>query len=124
MNDIELKREKRRQYALERLRTNNPRCIHCGESNWTCLEAHHVAGRKFDDATVIVCRNCHRKLSDDQKDHPKISTTSPHLVECAGRFLLGLADLFALLVEKCRELGLALIEFAKTLGEVNSEARS
>jgi hypothetical protein len=38
---------------------------------WRCLEVHHIAGRDFDnDATAILCRNCHRKLSDDLKDHP------------------------------------------------------
>jgi hypothetical protein len=123
MNDQELKKEKRRQYALERLGTNKPCCIICGETDWRCLERHHIAGRKFDKATVILCRNCHRKQSDDQKEHPKATATQPNLFDSAGHFLLGLADLFVLLIEKCREYGNALIEYAKTLAE-QTEARS
>ena len=78
-----------------------------------CLEAHHIAGRKFDDATVIVCRNCHRILSNDQKDHPPRIDGAPSLHERAGHFLKGLADLFALLVAKLYEFSDELIEFAK-----------
>ena len=70
MDDKELKREARLQRMYERLDVDAPRCIECGLADVRCLEAHHIAGRKFDDATVIFCRNHHRILSDDQKDHP------------------------------------------------------
>jgi hypothetical protein len=123
MNNQELKKERRRQYALERLGTNNPCCVICGETDWRCLERHHIAGRCFHEATVILCRNCHRKQSDDQKDHPKAESASPNMFDRAGHFLLGLADLFVLLIEKCRDYGYALIEYAKTLAE-QSEALS
>lgn len=123
MDAKKLKCEKRRQYALERLGTNKPCCIICGETDWRCLERHHIAGRKFDEAEVILCRNCHRKPSDDQKDHPKAATMPPNLFDRAGHFLLGLADLLALLIEKCREYGHALIEYAKTLAQ-QTEAQS
>jgi hypothetical protein len=78
-----------------------------------CLEAHHIAGRKFDEATLIFCRNHHRILSDDQKDHPRPLGDEPTLHERAGHFLKGLADLFALLVAKLHEYGDELIAFAK-----------
>ncbi len=110
----DLNKEKRRQKALERLGTNTPQCVHCGESDHRCLEAHHIAGRAYDEQTVVMCRNCHRKLSDSQKDHPpKVSEKDPSLLECIGHFLLGLADLFEMLMEKLREFGKALIEGAK-----------
>ncbi len=108
MDKVKCQRERRRLAALERLGTEKPRC-HCGEDNPHCLERHHLAGQAYDDDTVIVCRNCHRKLSDLQKDHPKPSNTAPDLLECIGRFLLGIADLFELLVAKFREFGTALI---------------
>ncbi len=105
-----LEREKRRQRAYERLGSDNPRCLHCGESDWRCLERHHIAGRAYDDETVVMCRNCHRKLSDSQKDHPpKVSEGEPSLLECVGHYLLGLADLFEMLVARFRELGRMLI---------------
>jgi hypothetical protein len=36
----------------------------------SCPARRDIAGRKYSDITVITCRNCHRKLSDMQKDHP------------------------------------------------------
>jgi hypothetical protein len=88
ISNQELRREKRRQHALERLGTNNPRCAEGGETDWRCLEAHHIAGRDFDDdAIVILCRNCHRKLGDDQKDHPPPTSSPPGQFDRIGHFL-------------------------------------
>src|SRR4051812_31175250 len=105
MNDLERERERRKQKALERLGTNNPVCVLCEETDWRCLELHHVAGKEFHGALATVCRNCHRKLSDMQKDHPKPIASQPDPFESLGHFLLGLADLFQLLVAKLREFG-------------------
>ena len=77
MNDHELKRERRRQRALERLGMNNPRCVVCGYDDPLALELHHIAGRAHGDELVPVCRNCHRPLSDMQKDHPAAVTSRP-----------------------------------------------
>jgi hypothetical protein len=112
MNNIENEQERRKQKALERLGTNNPVCVLCGETDWRCLELHHLAGKPFDGALAIVCRNCHRKLSDMQKDHPQPTSTPPDALDRIGHFLLGLADLFALLVAKLREFGEFMIEQA------------
>ena len=108
----DLDSERRRQKALERLGTNNPRCVHCGETDWRCLELHHPGGKAFTEVTIIECRNCHRKLEDDRKDHPRQSGNPPDLIECVGHFLLGLADVFALLIEALRRYGRDLIERA------------
>lgn len=118
MNKTERKREMRRQNALERLGTNNPRCHVCGKTNPHCLERHHIAGRAHANDTVIVCRNCHRELSDKQKDHPALKSPTSDPVERIAHFLLGLADLFELLVAKLREFGHALIERTSTSAEV------
>ena len=110
----ELKRDMRKQRALERLGTNDPRCLCCGEDDWRCMEFHHLAGRKFADEGTIVCRNCHRKLSDPQKDHPDALTDSqPLLLERVAHFLLGLADLLEMLVVVMRGYGGQLIKAAK-----------
>jgi hypothetical protein len=123
LSNQELRCEKRRQHALERLGTNTPRCAECSETDWRCLEAHHIAGQEFDGATVILCRNCHRKLSGDQKDHPPSASSPPGQIDRIGHFLLGLGDLLKRLAEKCLEYGHMLIEYAKTLLEL-SEAPS
>jgi hypothetical protein len=118
MDDKELAREARKQRRLEALGTNKPRCGACGECDDRTLEAHHVAARKNDPATVIVCRNCHRKVSDDQKDHPSFDPAADPLLQTIGHFLLGLADLLRLAVQKLTEFGHTLIERAAMAGAV------
>ena len=110
--EIELRRLTRRQRAIERLGTNNPRCVHCGESDPLVLELHHVAGQAYESSTVIVCRNCHRKLSDLQKDHPGKIADPPDRLEVIAHSMLGLADFFEFLVAKFREFAAQLLERA------------
>ena len=112
MNTIDKAKEARKQKRLETLGSNHPVCIICGEDNAHCLELHHLAGQAYGDDLSTVCRNCHRKLSDDQKDHPKAIGKPPHTFECIGHMLLGLADFFVLLIEKLREFGNLLIQSA------------
>ena len=99
----------RLQRAYERLGSYSPRCVNCGEDDPHCLENHHVAGRKADEGQIPICRNCHRKLSDTQKDQPKTVGRKPEPMEQIGLFLLGVADLFELLISKLREFGNALM---------------
>lgn len=112
MTDKELAGEIRKQRRLEKLGSNAPLCGECGEGDWRCLELHHVADFDCDDGTVILCRNCHRKVSDDQKGHPGFDPSADPMLQTIGRFLLGLADLLRLAVEKLAEFGLALIQRA------------
>jgi hypothetical protein len=102
--------ERRRQKALERLGSNDPKCALCPETNPHCLERHHLAGRAFRDDLLTVCRNCHRKLSVVQHGHPSQICTPPSLEEQAAHFLLGLADLLAVLVERLRRMAIELID--------------
>jgi hypothetical protein len=101
----------RRQQRLRRLGSQNPRCVICGEADPAVLELHHIAGRKHSDDLAIVCANCHRKLSDKQRDH-----VPPGSGECIGplanigHHLLGLADLLAMIVEALRRFGAWLVE--------------
>ena len=104
----DFKKERRRQARLERLGTNDPRCGTCGEQDDRVLELHHSAGRRFDDGTVILCRNCHRKASDDQRDHPTLNADEPTLIERVAYLLLGMADLFILLAVQCRKFAAQL----------------
>lgn len=112
MTPIELAKEARKQNRLERFGTNDPRCGVCGEADDRILEAHHVAGRRHDDITVLVCRNCHGKVSDDQRDYPAFDPDADAFLCAVGGFLLGLAALLRLIVEKLIEFGNELIERA------------
>ncbi len=81
--------ERRKQKALSRLDTDHPTCNLCSETDWRCLELHHVGQKAYDDLPVIVCRNCHRKASDLQADHPQpLPVESPDRPECIGHTLL------------------------------------
>ena len=101
--------EKRHLRALERLGTSHPVCVACGEDDPRCLEAHHIAGRAFDDQTVLVCRNCHRKLSDAQKDHPGKIGDPPSPLERIAHFLLGIGDMLHLIADSVKQFAADLL---------------
>lgn len=102
--------EDRKEQRLRALQTRNPACVICGESDSACLERHHIAGRKHHDDVSIVCRNCHRKLTDRQLDHVLPMATEPSgELATIGNYLLGLCDLLAMIVETLRQFGKSLV---------------
>lgn len=101
--------EGRKSNALDRLGTEHPCCRACGNRDWQCLELHHLPGQKFGGDLVILCRNCHRVLSDDQKDHPEPTSKQPDFQDQLAHFLLGLGDFLALLARKLTEFGKQLL---------------
>lgn len=109
MIDDDFARERRKQKRLETLGTNDPHCGMCGEADWRTIEKHHVADHGRDETMVLLCRNCHRKVSDDQKDHPAFNSKADPMLDAAGHFLLGLADMLRIAIAKLREFGLLLI---------------
>ncbi|MEO6247142.1 MAG: hypothetical protein ABIO85_00980 [Sphingomicrobium sp.] len=110
VTEDQLKWEQRKQRRLEALGSNEPSCCICGEDDWRCMELHHAADFGCDDTTVIACRNCHRKLSDTQKDHPAFDPNADATLHAIGRFLLGLADMLRRILEKLTTFGEQLIE--------------
>jgi len=112
MDKNDLARETRKQRRLEMLGTNDPRCANCGDTRWQCIELHHVADYDRDDTTVCICRNCHRVLSDDQKDHQAFDPNADPTLDMIGHFLLGLADMLRRIIDKLYAFGLLLIERA------------
>ena len=110
MDDLISNADIRMARATQRVGAN-AKCSLCTEHDPRCLELHHIAGRKHHDDLVPVCRNCHRKLSDTQRDHsPPVDISNP--LEVIGHYLLGLADLFAMLAKRMAEFGHELIELA------------
>jgi hypothetical protein len=114
-------KERRIQMGYERLGTTKPICRSCGETNPHCLEDHHIAGRRYSELVAQICANCHRKLSDAQKDHPKPERDAPSSLERIGHFLLGLADLLGLVIDKLREYGRLLISEANRTANATGE---
>lgn len=110
-----LDRDDRLEQQLRRLGTRAPVCVGCGESSPVCLELHHLAGRTQHNDTGILCRNCHRKLTDLQIEHAQLaapgSLNHPVIV---GHYLLGVADLFLMIAQTLKVFGRKLLE--KTRG--------
>jgi len=105
--------ETRKEQAFKRLGTRKPSCTVCGETDPRCMELHHIAGQKHHNDLAIVCRNCHRKLSDDQRDHPVDLLGQNPMLATIGHYLIGLADLFRLLAETLVAFGKWLIDEAQ-----------
>ncbi len=113
MDKVEIARETRKQRRLEVLGTNTPRCGTCGHNRWQSIEKHHPSGIARDkETTLLICRNCHRQLSDDQRDHPAFNPDADKALDMIGHFMLGLADMLRIIIEKLYEFGLELIERA------------
>ena len=88
---------------------------------WSCitsLAAHSAT------TLVIVCRNCHRRLSDYQKDHSLWQGNPASELEPIRLFLLGLADLFEMLVKRLREFAVKLAALDHAGDSQNGEAQS
>lgn len=101
--------ERRKQSRLHKLGTHNPRCAVCGNEDWRVIEEHHVAARKHHSQVVLLCANHHRILTDDQKDHLQTLSGADDLLAQIGNFLLGLANMLVLIVDRMYEFGEALI---------------
>ena len=118
--DFNAAKETRMQNRLAKLGTNDPRCGICGETDWRVMEQNHNPDRKRDTHTDIVCANCHKKLTDDQKDHPPLDRDAEPMLDRIGHFMLGLADMLRLIVEKLIQFGNYLIERAVLEGKAGA----
>jgi hypothetical protein len=104
--------ERRKQSRLHKLGTNTPRCATCGNDDWRVIEEHHPDSRKRDKLVVLLCANDHRIVTNDQKDHPAGIDGCDQFLLSVGNFLLGLADMLAIIIDRLYEFGGALIAFA------------
>ena len=109
MDDIISDAQLRRSKARRRVGPG-AQCSICGEDDPRYLELHHLAGQAYDEAVVPVCRNCHRKLSDDQIDHP--NTDSPERNHVLARLLMGIGDLLVALGRELKQIGQELFDMA------------
>lgn len=108
-----LDHDERLEQQYRRLGTREPVCLGCGESDPFCLELHHLAGQKHHKDVGILCRNCHRKRTDEQRDHVPPSPSESHgPIATIGRYLLGLADFLLMIARALKEFGKQLIEMA------------
>lgn len=111
MDDIISPEELRRESDYRRLRTRNPICQCCGYMNHpAALEFAHIAPRKFHDDGGVLCSNCHRELSDIEKDFSYAPQSENPQMETIGRYLLALAEWFRRIAETIAQFGEWLLE--------------
>ena len=113
-------KDDRVEQHYRRVGTHEPRCLICGETDPRCLEKHHIAGRRHHEDTALVCRNCHRKLSDSQaRPYAARGQQVPEgQLTTIGLFVLGLCDFLVLIIERLREFGHWLVNESLHAGAV------
>ena len=109
---IEAERQKKRR-KFDSLGLHDHHCIGCPQDDPLCLEIEHVAGRLHDDTVVLLCANCHRRRTADQRCDPSPGPNPRNVFEVIGRWLLSMASYFELLKDTLRRFGLFLIDLAK-----------
>jgi len=77
MNDRDVAKLRRAERRARELATWTPVCRVCGLSGLSYrYEHHHIAakhaGRRLCEATVLLCRQCHDRISDMQNELPPL----------------------------------------------------
>lgn len=111
---MSIEQQRARRYERKRnelSRVGAVRCGFCGETDARLLEAHHVLGSANAADTILLCRNCHAKMSDRQQDLPEGFLSHNETLsraETLAGMLLSLADLIEefcrFVVEQLRKL--------------------
>jgi hypothetical protein len=91
----------------------DPGCVVCGEQRIWRLELDHVAGQNHDPTCSPLCGNCHADRTFLQGLEPPGGDNPKNVFEVIGRWLLGLAQYFELIVDKLWQFGEFLIELAR-----------
>jgi hypothetical protein len=91
----------------------DPRCIICGEERVWRLELDHIAGQKHDDACSPLCCSCHADRTFVQNLEPPGGENPKNVFEVIGRWLLGIAEWFELIIDKLYLYGEFLIGLAR-----------
>jgi hypothetical protein len=87
-----------------------PACVVCGHENVVGLTLHHVAGQKYGQQTVPVCRKCLPELKERQQRHPEPRSKSPSETERSAQHMLGQADILDLKAQRIRRAAWVLFD--------------
>lgn len=82
----------RREVDFRRLKSRHPICLRC--AYWrhpAAIEFAHLIPRQFGvGCGASLCSNCHRELSDMEKEMPYKPTSNEPDLETLGRYLVAL----------------------------------
>jgi len=111
--DRDLKREAATRTRRRRTGFPDPRCVICGDDHPWRLQADHIAGQKHDKTTRLLCANHHADRTFAQSLEPPGGENPKNVFEVIGRWLLGIAEWFELIMEKFYLFGDFLIGLAR-----------
>lgn len=98
--------DERREADYRRLRTRTPICLSCGYDNHSAaMEFAHIAPRGIHADGGVLCSNCHREMSDTEKDFSYAPQSQNPMMEAIGRYLLALAEWFERIAETFTTFG-------------------
>ena len=111
MDDLISPEESRREKDYKRLRTRNPICLACDYMKHpAAMELAHIAPRQFHDDGGVLCSNCHREMSDTEKDFSYAPQSINPQMETIGRYLISLAEWFKRIAETLAAFGAWLLD--------------
>lgn len=86
--------------------------------SWSMIEAHHVVGIKHDPTLKVpICRNCHARLTELNRNNGASMTKPANLLEHLLTVLRALGAFFLLLGEALLRLAEMLCRFMASLTE-------
>ena len=122
MDDIISDADIRREKDYRRLRTRTPICLSCGYSkSSSALELAHFAPREFHDDAGVLCSNCHREMSDAEKDLSYSPQSANPQMETIGRYLIALSEWFLRIANTIAAFGEWLLDFAENEEAIEPE---
>ena len=122
--DMNPKKTAAREAKRQRRWSPGARCASCGETAHVALELHHPMGVAHEPGlTVILCRNCHAKATEDQlREEVELSATDS-LLDRVAAILGALAAFFRFLADSFNRLQSQVKEFVAKLDAKHPEWR-
>lgn len=88
------------------------RCVVCGEGDPIVLEEHHHFARANSKKTVLLCKNCHFKITTEQnKVSPKSRSKDASHLEKIAYQLISIGALLGEIGNQLIKLGHELISY-------------
>lgn len=90
------------------------KCELCGENDSRVIEKHHIFGRNNSPEIMLLCKNCHYKITHGQnKITPKRRSKNAPLNDLDKFLLVSSGILLQEIGKVTREMGNVLVEMSK-----------
>jgi 5-methylcytosine-specific restriction endonuclease McrA len=94
--------------------TQDKKCQLCGESDSRLLEMHHIFGRNISSEIMLLCKNCHYKVTYEQNEiTPKKRSKDASPEDLEKYTLISIGALLQGIGKTVEKSGIRLLEMAK-----------